>query len=223
MPNGDKVKAATKHGPSVAEKRQAIAAAKKKAFNANRRLEAAHRVSRNFEDATRLTEHEQAMLEQKQKREAKAAKAAQFRAFADAVAQEQHWPEEPEIEQSLTPRCSAAHLERITKHTVLVRQPLAQPKQEDLSKQVEALMIRREHALEKLRSSHGKPAENPCDLEQQEDDDELDSLLHTLVQKGILSEAQLDAITDEIAMGKVNVYQYLHSMMQRVPLKAGTP
>ena len=51
MPNGDKIKAATKHGPSVGEKRQAIAAAKKKAFDRDRRLAAAHHNAANYEDS----------------------------------------------------------------------------------------------------------------------------------------------------------------------------
>ena len=51
MPNGDKVKAATKHGPSDGEKRRAVANAHKKAYNTKSRLDAAHHNAANYEDS----------------------------------------------------------------------------------------------------------------------------------------------------------------------------
>ena len=60
--------------------------AQQKAFDKARRLKAVQNVSINAEDAVRLTEHEENMRAQKLKREAKKAKAAEFRARAEAAA-----------------------------------------------------------------------------------------------------------------------------------------
>ena len=206
MPNGDKVKAATKHGPSVGEKRAAIVAAKKKVFDANRKLDRARHEARTFEDSTRLTEHEENMHEQKLKREAKAAKAAQFRALAESAAEEEEWPGDADAGAEKGDTCgaaskaSAAQAIPVAKNVVLVRQA-PQSSDAQVRAQVDALVIGRRKALESARQEDTHPGLNAV----QSEEEMLDGMLDGLVERGVLSEAQQDRITDSLASGELTV------------------
>ncbi|KAL1530824.1 hypothetical protein AB1Y20_001720 [Prymnesium parvum] len=208
MPNGDKVKAASKHGPSVGEKRQAIAAAKKKAFRNDRRLEAAHHVARTHEDSSRRTEHEENMLEQKRKREAKASKAADFfRSITQAAAEEGEAPSGGPTQPIAHKATEDSNVQRIAKHAVLVRPITHQPTEEELKARVDAMLISRRASLERLPHVEPKAAEHcaPADA-----DDKLDNELTCLVGRGILTEAQMDHITDALAEGALTSRECLH-------------
>ena len=92
MPNTDKVKAARTGGDvKYKQKVQGISTASRVAHENSKRLDGVHHQLRAFEDAGfgvstgRQYEHEERMREQKQKREAKAAKSAAFRASLEAA------------------------------------------------------------------------------------------------------------------------------------------
>jgi len=87
MPNSDKVKAAQQSdkGKKHMAKVQAINHAHKKNYHDDRKLRGVHNAAANAEDSIRLTEHEAAMLEAKQKREAKAAKATAYLGRCEAA------------------------------------------------------------------------------------------------------------------------------------------
>ena len=219
MPNGDKVKAATKHGPSPGEKARAISNAKKKAYDTHHRLEKAHNEARTHEDALRLTEHEQKMLEQKLKREAKAKKAAEFRALADAMGEDGNWPAET-VEGQLDNGQEGAEqnrqqeVVRITKHIVQVKSAVRQPSEAELKAQVDAMLSGRRQALERVRHPNEQEqltteVRRPSIEAGVSDEDRLDSMLDALVERGVLSDAQMDRVTDALATGELSVQKCL--------------
>jgi len=193
MGNNDKVKAATKHGPGVKEKRQAVSAARKKSFNAHSKTQAAHHAARNYEDSTRLTEHEENMLEQKKKREAKAAKAAEFRALANAAAENGQWPEQPHFEAPQPmPRSvpSATQVVQLTKHTAIVRHLTIQPTEEELRARVDAMLIgrRNAHRREPVASSSEHRTADDLALC---GEGKIDQMLHSPVATGLIRDSHL--------------------------------
>jgi|EP00966_Prymnesium_polylepis_P230566 hypothetical protein len=165
-----------------------------------------------------MTEHEESMLEQKKKREEKKAKAAQFRALADAAAEDGSWPEDYSA-SSLVPSQrddaqAARHdplMVKVSKHAVQKRAPTQQLTEEELKAQVNAMMISRRQALERNRpvaSSPSAPTTQTAPArheQQQSDEDRLDALLDGLVERGVLSDAAFDRITDSLATGKQTV------------------
>ena len=216
MPNGDKVKAATKHGPSHGEKSRAIANAKKKAHSSNHRLEKAHNEARAHEDALGLTEHEQNMLEQKKKREAKAAAAAEYRALAEAMDEDGNWPVEAspagqkgEVKNAIGEQ-SRQQVVQITKHVVQVKSAVRQPTEAELKAQVDAMLIGRRQALERVRHPNEQPAtEQLPSVAPVSEEERLDALLDALVERGVMSDAQMDHITDALATGELTVQRCL--------------
>ena len=80
MPNGDSIKKSTKHELGHELKARAMANAAKKVKLAKKKELSAHNVAALHEDSVKRTPHEGEMAEQKQKREAKKAKDAEFRA-----------------------------------------------------------------------------------------------------------------------------------------------
>jgi hypothetical protein len=228
MVNTDKVKAARGGAVDIAAKRQAIANAQRKKYEADRRLRAAHRVAAVHEDSARLPEHELAMLEQRQKREAKAAKSAAFRARVEQACDTGCFTsiDEPTPAPVVAPRtpqlptaavCGPHEtMLQVGRHTVMrTTGPGQRPTDEEVQASVASLVASRRQASQRGRaaeSSAGRagaagPWRAEVDVSKQEA--ALDTMLAEACAHGILSEAQIDRVTDALAMGRTSARECL--------------
>ena len=225
MVNTDKVKSARKGGMDPATKAQQINDAQQKAFDKARRLKAVQNVSINAEDAVRLTEHEENMRAQKLKREAKKAKAAEFRARAEAAAAvdivEDDFAARSAPSPSIAAPSAAAGLQ-VSRHVLQKNGAKTVLTEEQLRSQVASLVGSRQAKVaprtappppqqQQPPPQTPKPPQQPPPPPEVDHREELqlDAYLDHLVEQGTLSEAQVDRLTDRIARGELTVLQCL--------------
>ena len=219
MVNSDKCKAARKGDLDVAKKRQQINNAQQKAFDKARHLKAVQNAAANAEDAVRLTEHEENMRAQKLKREAKAAKAAEFRARAEAAVDDAAGFDLVKP-CSRTPRSSvwASHSAdglQVSRHVMQKNGANIVLTEEQLKSQVASLVSLRQAkvAPRSTRQVPSLPQQQPPSHEAENREELLlDGMLASLVKQGTLSEVQVDRLTDRIARGEVTVLQSLRAL-----------
>lgn len=231
MTNSDKVKAArrTDKGKKYMAKCVAINDAQKQNHKEERRLRGIHNAAAQFEDSMRMTEHEAAMLEAKQKREAKAAKAREFRACAELAAnanlpmkidgEPAGAPGAPGAKVVVPANGDSAAVRQIGRH-VAVALPAAKPSEEKRCAQVAAMVEARRRTFERARQANVMPAgrhaaaadvswaiepaeasalESTTACCAAEGEDELDGLLARLMDERLLDETHVDRLTDAIA------------------------
>ena len=240
MTNGDKLKSAKNSdaGKKAALKRRAINDAQKKAYIEQRHMRGRHNAASHNEDSTRLTAHELEMLEQKKKREAKEASALEFQRRVEEAAEQDAAPvldfARPELAIPI------GNAERHWQgHIVHRAGPVVKDGLDYMSEQrkaqVAAMVAARQMGFERARHAavvvasattqpmamglvavqEGRAHADAPASSSESDEERLDRALDSLLERRLLSESQIDQITDELASGRLTSRLCLEELMSR--------
>ena len=240
MTNGDKLKSAKNSdaGKKAALKRRAINDAQKKAYIEQRHMRGRHNAASHNEDSTRLTAHELEMLEQKKKREAKEASALEFQRRVEEAAEQDAAPVLDFARPDLA--IPIGNAERHWQgHIVHRTGPVVKDGLDYMSEQrkaqVAAMVAARQMGFERARHAavvvasattqpmamglvavqEGRAHADAPASSSESDEDRLDRALDSLLERRLLSESQIDQITDELASGRLTSRRCLEELWSR--------